>query len=129
MSLRFRLTILYSARTGGILLIFGILLYSLVNILLVAQVDSTLVQTAKDLMLEWRVGQGGELIQETLPKLNLTSFVYYQIWDNNGRLHSSSPGLGQVNQPFDPVGYQMRTSIIRNSFVQNVLLRVLNFPL
>ena len=129
MSLRFRLTILYSALTGGILLIFGILLYSLVNILLVAQVDSTLVQTAKDLMLEWRVGQGGELSQETLPKLNLTSFVYYQIWDNNGRLHSSSPGLGQINQPFDPVGYQMRTSIIRNSFVQNVRLRVLNVPL
>jgi two-component system OmpR family sensor kinase len=129
MSLRLRLTILYSALTGGILLIFGVLLYSLVNILLVTQVDTTLSQTASDLLLGWRVGQAGELSQETLPKLNLTSFVYYQIWDNNGRLHSSSPGLGQINQPFDPVGYQLKTSVIRNALVQNVHLRVLNIPL
>jgi len=129
MSLRFRLTILYSALTGGILLVFGILLYSMVNILLVTQVDTTLFQTANDLLLGWRVGPAGELSQETLPKLNLTSFVYYQIWDNNGRLHSSSPGLGQINQPFDPIGYQLKSSIYRNSLIQNVHLRVLNVPL
>lgn len=129
MSLRLRLTILYSATTGGILLVFGILLYTLVNILLVSQVDTTLFQTADDLLLGWRVGPAGELSQETLPKLNLTSFVYYQIWDNNGRLHSASPGLGQINQPFDPIGYQLKRSIYRNSLVQNVHLRVLNIPL
>jgi two-component system OmpR family sensor kinase len=129
MSLRLRLTILYSALTGGILLIFGVLLYSLVNILLVTQVDTTLYQTANDLLLGWRVGPAGELSQETLPKVNLTSFVYYQIWDNNGRLHSSSPGLGQINQPFDPVGYQLKQSIYRDTMVQKVHLRVLNVPL
>jgi two-component system OmpR family sensor kinase len=129
MSLRLRLTILYSALTGGILLIFGVLLYSLVNILLVTQVDTTLYQTTNDLLLGWRVGPAGELSQETLPKLNLTSFVYFQIWDNNGRLHSSSPGLGQINQPFDPIGYQLKTSIYRNSLIQKVHLRVLNVPL
>jgi len=129
MSLRLRLTILYSAITGGILLIFGILLYSLVNILLVAQVDSTLSQTTSDLLVGWRVGPAGELSQETLPQLNLTSFVYYQIWDNNGRLHSSSPGLGQISQPFDPIGYQSKRSIFHESIVQTVHLRVLNVPL
>lgn len=129
MSLRLRLTILYSAITGGILLIFGILLYSLVNILLVTQVDSTLSQTASDLLGGWRVGPAGELSQETLPQLNLTSFVYYQIWDNNGRLHSSSPGLGQISQPFDPIGYQSKLTIFRESIVQSVHLRVLNVPL
>ena len=111
------------------MLIFGILLYSLVNILLVAQVDSTLSQTTSDLLVGWRVGPAGELSQETLPQLNLTSFVYYQIWDNNGRLHSSSPGLGQISQPFDPIGYQSKRSIFHESIVQTVHLRVLNVPL
>jgi two-component system OmpR family sensor kinase len=129
MSLRLRLTILYSALTGGILLIFGVLLYSLVNILLVTQVDTTLYQTANDLLIGWRVGPTGELSQETLPKLNLTSFIYFQIWDNYGRLHSSSPSLGQINQPFDPIGYQLKKTIYRNSMVQKVNLRVLNVPL
>jgi heavy metal sensor kinase len=129
MSLRLRLTILYSAITGGILLIFGILLYSLVNLLLISQVDSTLNQTAKDILFGWRVGPSGEMRQETLPKLNLTSFVYYQIWDSHGRLHASSPGLGQIDQPFDPVGYQLKETTFRNSTVEQVHLRVLNIPL
>ena len=129
MSLRLRLTILYSALTGGILLIFGVLLYTLVNVLLVSQIDTTLDQTAHDLLTGWRVGPAGELSQETLPKLNLTSFVYYQIWDNNGRLHSSSPGLGQISQPFDPIGYQLKRSIYRNAIIEKVHLRVLNIPL
>ena len=67
MSLRLRLTILYSAITGGILLIFGMLLYSLVNILLVAQVDSTLSQTANDLLVGWRVGPTGESARKPCP--------------------------------------------------------------
>jgi heavy metal sensor kinase len=129
MSLRLRLTILYSALMGVILLLSGVLLYSIVNILLMAQVDTTLMQTANDLLVGWRVGQSGELSQETLPEVNLTSFVYYQIWDYNGRLHSSSPGLGQINQPFDPVGYQSKHIVYRNSMVRKVNLRVLNIPL
>lgn len=129
MSLRFRLTILYSALMGVTLLLSGILLYSMVNILLMTQVDSTLMQTANDLLVGWRVGQSGELSQQTLPEVNLTSFVYYQIWDNNGRLHSSSPGLGQINQPFDPVSYQLKQIVYRYSMVRSVHLRVLNIPL
>jgi two-component system OmpR family sensor kinase len=129
MSLRLRLTILYSALTGGILLISGILLYSLVNVLLLAQVDTTLLQNASDLLSGWRVGQSGQLSQATLPKVNLTSYVYYQIWDNNGRLNSASAGLGQIDQPLDPVGYQLKKTIYRNSIIQSVHLRVLNVPL
>ncbi len=129
MSLRFRLTILYSAVTGGILLISGIFLYSLVNVLLLAQVDTTLLQNATELLSGWRVGQSGQLSQATLPKVNLSSLVYYQIWDNGGRLNSASPGLGQINQPLDPVGYQLKRTIYRNSFIQTVHLRVLNVPL
>jgi hypothetical protein len=87
MSLRLRLTIIYSLITGGVLLFFGILLYSMVNVLLVSQVDTTLNQTASDLLLGWRVGPAGQISQETLPKLNLTSYVYYQIWDVHGRLN------------------------------------------
>ncbi len=129
MSLRLRLTILYSALTGGVLLISGILLYSLINVLLYTQIDTTLLQNATDLLTGWRVGTSGELSQATLPKVNLTSFVYYQIWDNSGRLNTSSPGLGQINQPFDPVGYQMKRTIYRNSIVQQVHLRTLSVPL
>jgi two-component system OmpR family sensor kinase len=129
MSLRLRLTILYTGLTGGILLLFGALLFFLVNLLLTTQVDTTLLQTTQSLLTGWRVGTNGEMTQETVPQLNLTSFVYYQVWDIQGKIHFSSPGVSRINQPLDPVAYQSRQSIYSDANIQNVHLRVLNVPL
>ena len=50
MSLRARLTLLYSSLVGGILLLFGIIVYQFVSIILVDQIDKTLAQTANELI-------------------------------------------------------------------------------
>jgi len=44
MSLRLRLTLLYSTFMGGILLIFGAAVYILVNVILLNQVDTMLAE-------------------------------------------------------------------------------------
>ena len=46
MSLRLRLTLLYTTLLGGTLLLFGALVYGLVSLVLVGQVDNTLTQQA-----------------------------------------------------------------------------------
>jgi signal transduction histidine kinase len=129
MSLRLRLTILYSALTGGILLIFGVLIYFLVNILLVNQIDDTLLQTYQDLVSGWRVGPGGELSLSTLPELDLTTNINYQVWNRRSMLGFSSPNLGLFNQPLDPVGFDSDNSVYRDSFTSLGHLRVLTVPL
>lgn len=50
MSLRLRLTLLYTTFMGGILLIFGAAVYILINIIFVNQVDTMLEGVANDIM-------------------------------------------------------------------------------
>ncbi|MBN2388761.1 MAG: HAMP domain-containing protein [Anaerolineales bacterium] len=129
MSLRVRLTILYSALTGGILLLFGVLIYVLVSMLLINQVEDNLLQTFNDIIENTRVDSVGDLNVVTLPQLDLTANVYVQIWDANGRLHSSSAGISRLQQPLDPQGFQSRTPLYRDSYIQAAHLRVLTVPL
>jgi len=115
MSLRLRLTIIYSALTGSILLIFGILLYSLVNILLVSQVDTTLNQTANDLLVGWRVGPGGDFLQDpnTLRFLRSGEHFYTGSFETSGspesartmieNLHARVEQILARHQPIVPV--------------------------
>ena len=129
MSLRLRLTILYSALTGGILLIFGVLVFFLVNVLLVTQIDDTIIQTYTDLLKDWRVGTSGGITPSVMTELNLTTNISYQVWDQHGRLSFSSPNLGVFNKPLDPVGFQSKTSIYHDSHLSWGHLRVLTVPL
>jgi two-component system OmpR family sensor kinase len=127
MSLRLRLTILYSALTGGILLIFGALVYVLVNVLLTSQIDATLQQTALDVTNGIRLTPQLNLI--SLPQLDLTANVYVQIWDPEGNLRTSSPSISRLDQPLDPSGISSTQPVFHDARVQGVHLRVLTVPL
>jgi two-component system OmpR family sensor kinase len=129
MSLRLRLTILYSALTGGILLLFGVLVFLLVNVLLVTQIDDTLLLTCNDLLDGWRVGPSGELSLATLPQLDLTTNISYQVWNRRGQLGFSTPNLGVTTQPLDPVGFQASATLYRDAYGPWGHLRVLTIPL
>ncbi len=129
MSLRLRLTILYSVLTGGVLLVFGILLYSLVTVMLLSQVDDNLYQTYVELLANTHVDPQGELDIVTLQDLDLTSNVYVQVWDSNGRLHAASPSISRIIQPLDPTGLTSKNPVYHNSTIQRVHLRVLTVPL
>jgi two-component system OmpR family sensor kinase len=129
MSLRSRLTILYSALTGGILLLFGVLVYFFVNVLLVTQIDNALVQTYSDLIKDWRVNTSGAITPGVMTELTLSTNMSYQVWDQHGRLSFSSPNLGAYAKPLDPIGFQSKTSIYRDSYPTWGHLRVLTIPL
>jgi len=129
MSLRLRLTILYSALTGGILLIFGVLVFFLVNVLLVTQIDDTIIQAYAGLVKDLRVNASGGITPGVMTELNLTTNVSYQVWDQHGRLSFSSPNLGVFDKPLDAVGFQSKTSIYHDSYPTWGHLRVLTVPL
>src|SRR5512136_111837 len=114
MSLRLRLTILYSALTGIILLVFGILLYFLVSDRLVSQIDDALRQTSYNIYSNAHVNSSGELDLTGLPNLDLMS-IYVQVWDNNSKLvYSQPPNIGLI-QPLDPSGFSSKQSVYHNS--------------
>jgi len=129
MSLRARLTLLNSTLLGGVLLLFGVLVYVLVSALLLDQVDRTLNQTVQDVLANSRVDSVGELNVVTLPSLELTASVYVQYWDRNRNLQMASPGIRDLNQPLDPNGLASSSPVFRDISIRNIHIRVLTVPL
>lgn len=129
MSLRSRLTVLYSALTGGILLIFGVTIFFFVNILQVTQIDDILIQSYQDLLKDLRVNQNGEIVPGAFSNLTFPSNINYQYWNTNGRLALSSPNLGVFRVPLDSQALQSSTSIYTEVTQSWGHLRVLTIPL
>jgi len=129
MSLRLRLTLLYSTFMGGILLIFGAAVYLLVNIILLNQVDTMLAGVARDITSVTRVNSIGELSLVDLPPLDMTSSAYVQVWGLNGEIVATSPSIGTLIKPLDPIGLETHSPVYKDSYLDRAHLRVLSVPL
>ncbi len=129
MSLRLRLTLLYSTLVAVILLIFGTAVFLLVNILLLNQIDETLESVARDIMQVTHVDSIGELDYVTLPPLDMTANAYVQVWSRDGKLKSFSPSISMVDEPLDPGALNTAYPAYRENSVRGVHLRVLSVPL
>jgi heavy metal sensor kinase len=127
MSLRLRLTIIYSALTGGILLLLGVITTALVSIALISQTDEILAQTVNQITASMHVDQrGGPTV--FLPQLNPAENVYVQIWNTQGNLVSASPGLSGLQEPLDPAGLQAGKAIYQDVYISQSHLRTLSMP-
>ena len=129
MSLRLRLTLLYSTLVGGILLIFGTAVYILTSIILLNQVDNTLAANVQDIINVTRIDSKGEISAVNLATLDVTASTYVQLWGEDGRLKSSSPGLAGMAVALDPIGLQTKDPAYRDNTINGVHLRVLTVPL
>ena len=129
MSLRLRLTLLYSTLVGGILLIFGTAVYILISIILLNQVDDRLASSVQDIIKVTRVDTEGEVTMVSVPSRDLSANIYVQLWGADNKIKSSSPGLGDFLEPLDPVGYQYKNPVYRENTINSVHLRILTVPL
>jgi len=129
MSLRLRLTLLYSTFMGGILLIFGAAVFILVHVILLNQVDTMLAGVVRDITQVIKVNSVGELNVISLPPLDMTSNAYVQVWGLNGKLVSTSPSIGTLNEPLDPINLNAGITIYHDSWLGRAHLRVLTVPL
>src|SRR5512140_3125208 len=129
MSLRLRLTLLYSTLVGVILLVFGSAVFLLVNILLLNQIDETLASVARDIIQVTRVDSVGELSYVALPPLDMTANAQVQVWNREGKLRTSSPGIEWMTDSLDPAGLAAGRTVYHDATVRTVHWRVLSVPL
>ncbi len=129
MSLRARLTLLYTSLVGGILLLFGFVIYQLISVILIDQIDNILAQTAQQLIALTQTSSVGELEVQPVPNLGLATNIYYQLWDRSGNLIITSPEIRGIDQALDPLGRQASRPVYRDTILQNAHLRVLSVPL
>ncbi len=129
MSLRLRLTLLYSTLVGGILLVFGTAVYILISVILLNQVDNVLAATARDIIEVTTVDRAGQVSAISVPLLDMTANTYVQVWGRDGKLKSNSPAIAALREALDPVGLETRDPVYRENTINNVRLRVLSVPL
>ncbi|HMU93796.1 MAG TPA: ATP-binding protein [Anaerolineales bacterium] len=129
MSLRLRLTLLYSTFMSGILLIFGAAVYILVNVILLNQVDTMLAGVVRDITQVTKVNPMGELNLISLPPLDMTSNAYVQVWGPDNKIIATSPSIGTLTKPLDPIGLESDMVVYKDSYLSGAHLRVLSVPL
>lgn len=129
MSLRLRLTLLYTTLLGGTLLLFGALAYTLVSLLIVGQFDTTLSQQASILtggLL--RVDASNQFDPRVLIEFQPTdSSLLFQIWGSDRTLQLERPVGWRV--PLDESGLRATAPVFRSTYSKDVHLRVLSIPL
>jgi two-component system OmpR family sensor kinase len=129
MSLRLRLTLLYSTLTGGILLVFAAAVIMVFNALLVNQIDNTLESAANVVINKIEVNYLGQVSLE-LSSIDVSSDVYVQVWGLDNALQASLRTLEDfVDQPFDPDALRAEAPVYRDVRSGNHQLRVLSVPI
>ena len=128
MSLRVRLTLLYTSLVGGILLVFGLVTYQLLSLNLVEQIDDLLAQTASDLTENTRLNAVGELDLISTPDIELATNVYVQLWERNA-LRFASASVSHLRDPLAPLDRLPAEPVYRTTNFGGTHLRVLSVPL
>jgi len=129
MSLRARLTLLYTILVGGTLLIFGLAIYQWVSLTITEQIDQILERTASNIISAIRVNTVGDLdVASDVANLDLATNVYIQLWSREQGL-SSSPNISWMKEPLDPLARYTSQPVNRDVSIENAHLRVLSVPL
>ena len=127
-SLRARLTFIYSVLMGTILLVFGVAAYALVNNVLLSRVDDTLAGVSDDFIKLAQVNYLNE-VQFISPPSHMDVDVSVQVWGLNEKLQASFGPLGQNRVPFDPFNRRTGQPIFQETNFNSLNLRVLSIPL
>jgi signal transduction histidine kinase len=91
MSLRIRLTLLYTLLLGCILLLFSGILYGLVSVVLINRIDQTLETTTADLIDLLKVNAGGQFDPRSIANYQPSENLLIQVWGVDHQLQLSRP--------------------------------------
>ncbi len=128
MSLRLRLTLLYTTLLGGTLLLFGSLVYGLVSLVLVDQVDSMLAQQVEAISKVLQVNASGEFDTRQLDEYQTTdNNLVFQVWGTDRQLKFSRPRMWR--DALDPLARQIGQTMYNSTYSRGVHLRVVSVPL
>jgi two-component system OmpR family sensor kinase len=128
MSLRSRLTLLYTSIVGGILLLFGIAVYYSVSMTVTNQLDDTLKTWAQKVYSDIHIDENGNL-NVSLTQLDLPEVVFVQVWGTDNNLIAASQNIRILNSPLDTITLHSPIPVWGDVNRGGARLRVLTVPL
>jgi len=133
LTLRFRLTLWYSAVLAVIIILFGLVVYGLTAFTLLSQVDNSLSQTAKDIINTSQMRRQLDVLFLLIPQQEVNRFsasrVYVQVWRANGTWVANSENLGDYKASLDPAGLTRTHGSSGDVVIDNARLRVVTEPI
>ena len=129
MSLRLRLTLLYSMLAGGVLLVFAAAVIIIFYALLFDQIDNTLADTALVIIRSIKLNPVNK-VEPDLSSADINSNVHVQVWGLDNKLQSSLRTLDDfANIPFDRTSLRIDYPRYRDVRAGDYHLRVFSVPL
>jgi signal transduction histidine kinase len=127
MSLRTRLTILYTSLVGGILLLFGLTVYQTVSAILMEQIDRTLATAYRDVVVFVNQDPTGQVSFTQAANFDPPANVIIQYWDRSGKIRDYWPR--NLSRPLDPLHIHAGTPHFTSLYYDETHLRVLTAPI
>ena len=128
MSLRSRLTLLYTSIVGGILLLFGIAVYYSVSSTVIHQLDDGLLLRGETVYTNTHIDEKGNLNVD-LSILDIPDDIYVQVWGQNNNLIGATQNIRILNNPLDAAGLHSTRPIFQDVNRGGSRLRVYTIPL
>ncbi len=128
MSLRLRLTIIYTALLSAVILLLSIVMYSMISVVMVNQRDSRLERVANTIIDNLWVDVNGDF-QLNRSALEIDAGYKYQIWSTEGQLQINSEGGDQFNASLDPNAFEQGQTLYSEVNHEESEYRVLTVPL
>lgn len=127
MSLRKRLTLLYTFILVGVLLVFGTLIYALLTVSLLDQIDGRLETASLQIIDRLRITSSGQFDPRSISGYQPSENLLIQVWDSDGNIQITRP-VGLLD-PLDPTGIEIGQSFYSSRSIDDARIRVLSVPL
>ena len=128
MSLRLRLTLIYTGLLSSVVLLLSIVVYSMVSVVMINQVDDRLQQASEQVLEAMHIDRNGGLVIDP-DSLNISNSVYFQTWTAEKELSNFSVNASGLSAPLDPEGISREQPIFRDVVEDQNNYRVLTVPL
>ncbi|NIM92916.1 MAG: HAMP domain-containing protein [Anaerolineales bacterium] len=129
MTIRSRLTLLYTGVLSAVLVIFGAIVYVLLFASLTRQVEDSLQRTADDILRASLVQIAGVPLSTLQLELDLTANVFVQVFDPDGNLIQQTMKLEMMDNAFDVEALKAVVPVFTTVEIEDGKLRVLTVPL
>ncbi len=131
MSIRLRLAVWYSFILTTVIILFGVVVWSVLEITLTSQIDQQLEQTALQVLRASSVVPIRDLSILRIPELDIfqADGLYILVLYTDGRLYAASANIVRFGKAFDPDALESSQQVIRDVTVGGAHVRVLTQPI
>ncbi len=128
MTLRLRLTLIFSALTSGVVLLLSIVIYSMVSVVMTEKVDDILQRSADQIIGIMRGESVGKITTDA-ETLSISDSVNYQFWSEDGQILEYSENVSDFASAMDAEALVKEKTVYSNVDIQESAYRILTVPL